>query len=262
MWTLRYRLLDHYPNFAYCDPDLYPVARDDEQAAADAWWAGVRAGSPEALAISSEHGFREPLTNAQRLTAYRDHKKLTVISMTEVSSGYAYELSTGRPGGEPDQTVVGVITVDGRIREGSHRPRAGGCPICLASGVRVATPTGGVVVADLRPGDVVWTADADGRRLAARVQRVVRRPTPGPHLMLRLVLSDGRVLVAAGAHPGADGRLLRQLRVGQRYDGAIVTSTEWVASTATATFDLLPAGPTGRYWANGILVGSTLGPAR
>jgi hypothetical protein len=36
-WQLRCTLLDHYPTFAYCDPNLYPVARRDEQEAADAW---------------------------------------------------------------------------------------------------------------------------------------------------------------------------------------------------------------------------------
>lgn len=86
----------------------------------------------------------------------------------------------------------------------------------------------------------------------------VRRATPGPHLMLRLALSDGRVLVAAGAHPTADGTYLRQLRMGQRYDGATVVSIGWTPSTAPATYDILPAGPTGTYWANGILIGSTL----
>ena len=45
----------------------------------------------------------------------------------------------------------------------------------------------------------------------APVERVARRDTPGPHLMLRLALSDGRVLVAAGAHPAADGKYLREL---------------------------------------------------
>jgi hypothetical protein len=33
---------------------------------------------------------------------------------------------------------------------------------------------------------------------------------------------------------------------------------DWVQSTASMTFDILPAGSTGTYWANGILVGSTL----
>src|SRR6266481_1511570 len=37
VWQLRYVLLGHYPDFAYCDPDLYPIARGDEQSAADDW---------------------------------------------------------------------------------------------------------------------------------------------------------------------------------------------------------------------------------
>jgi hypothetical protein len=251
-------LLDHYQDFAYCDPDLYPIARDDEQAAADDWWAGADRGSPEVAAIFAEHGYRQPLTPAQRLAAYRDHKKLTVIVMRPVSAGYEYELSTGKPGGEPDRTVVGVITSAGRINERSSRPRPGGCPICLEADTRIATPGGEVPVAVIRPGDLVWTTDSAGRRVAAAVVRVVRRPTPGPHLMLRLSLGDGRVLVAAGAHPGVGGTYLGHLRPGWRYDGATVASVAWFSSTAPATFDLLPAGPTGAYWANGVLVGSTL----
>lgn len=251
-------LLDHYPNFAYCDPDLYPVARDDEQAAADQWWAGVDHGSPEVMSILDHHEYVVPLTRAQRLGAYRDHKKLTVIVMRRLSGGYDFELSIGPPGGEPDQTIAGVITAAGRIDERSRRPRPGGCPICLEAATRIATPEGEVPVADLRQGDLVWTLDLGGHRIAAPIELVARRATPGPHLMLRLVLSDGRILIAAGAHPGLHGEYLRQVRTGQRYDGAAVSSVGWIRSTAPATFDILPAGPTGRYWANAVLVGSTL----
>jgi len=258
VWRLRYLLLDRYPTFAYCDPDLYPVARDDEQAAADAWWSRADRGSPEVVAILGQHGYRQPLAADQRLVAYQDHKKLNVVVMRPVSQGYEFELSVG-PGGEPDQTVVGVITTGGQISERSRRPRRGGCPICLEADTRIATPTGEVTIARLASGDPVWTVDRAGHRIAARVERVVRRPTPGPHLMLRLQLRDGRVLVAAGAHPGADGRYLRELRTGQRYDGTVVASVEWMTSTAAATYDILPSGPSGSYRANGILVGSTLG---
>ena len=258
VWRLRYLLLGHYPNFAFCDPDQYPVARDDEQSAADGWWTRADQGSPEAQAIIAQHGYREPLSAPQRLAAYRDHKKLAVIVMRPVSNGFEYELSIGAPGGEPDQTVVGVVALDGTVHERSRRPRRGGCPICLEAGTRIATPGGDVPVTLIRPGEVVWTTNANGHRVAAPVERVVRPATPGAHLMLRLALSDGRVLVAAGAHPAADGGYLRQLHPGQRYDGATVISVGWTTSTAPATFDLLPAGPTGTYWADGILVGSTL----
>ena len=258
VWELRYLLLDHYPAFAYCDPDYYPVARRDEQSAADQWWGGVDRQSPEMRAILAHHGLREPLTDEQRLAAYRDHKKLNVIVMTAFPGGYQYELSISASGGEPDQTVAGQVTAAGDVREGSRLRRPGGCPICLEADARIATPGGDVPVDRVQPGDVVWTLDAAGRRTAAAVERVVSRPTPGPHLMLHLSLSDGRVLVAAGAHPAADGEYLRQLRIGQRYDGAVVVSIVWVTSTASATFDILPAGATGAYWANGILIGSTL----
>jgi hypothetical protein len=258
MWHLRYLLLNHYPNFAYCDPDSYPVARGDEQSAADAWWASTDHGSPEVQAILAQYRFREPLTAAQRLTAYSDHKKLTVIAMTAVTGGYEYELATSTSGSGPEQTIVGVVGLDGSIRETSRRARPGGCPICLEAGTRIATPAGDVVVALIRPGDMVWTTDATGHRVAAPVEQVISRPTPGPHLMLWLALSDGRVLVAAGAHPAADGTFLRQLHIADQYDGATVASMEWVPSMASMTLDLLPAGSTGTYWANGILVGSTL----
>jgi hypothetical protein len=260
VWRLRYALLGHYPNFAYCDPDSYPVARGDQQAAADAWWASVNRGSAEVQAILAQHTLREPLTAAQRLTAYSDHKVLTAIAMTQVALGYEYQLSISTSGGQPNQTVAGVILLDGSIRETSRQARPGGCPICLEPGTSIATPGGDVPVALIQPGDLVWTTDSFGKRIAAAVERVTSRATPGPHLMLRLALSDGRVLVAAGAHPAADGTFLRQLEVGSPYDGATIAAVDWVQSTASMTFDLLPAGPTGTYWANGILVGSTLKP--
>jgi hypothetical protein len=261
IWRLRYVLLGHYPTFAYCDPDLYPVARLDEQAAADRWWSSVDHSSPEVAAILAQHRYREPLGGAETLASYRDHKKLTVIAMTSVGAGYEYQLSVSATnGGEPDETITGVIAVDGTIHETGRRARVGGCPICLEAGTRIATPHGDVAVALVRPGDEVWTRGADGDRVLAKVERVVRRETPGPHLMLRLALSDGRELVAAGAHPAADGTYLRQLRPGQRFDGATVISADWVVSSAPATFDILPTGPTGTYWANGILIGSTLTP--
>jgi hypothetical protein len=257
VWRLRYVLLSHYPDFAYCDPDSYPVARADQQAAADAWWTSVNRGSAEVQAIVAQHALQEPITAAQRLTAYSDHKKLNAIAMTEVSGGYEYTLSTGASG-QPDHTVSGMVGLDGSVREASRRTAPGGCPICLEAGTRIATPFGDVPVSMVRPGDTVWTTDATGRRVAAPVVQVTSRSTPGPHLMLRLALSDGRVLVAAGAHPAADGTFLRQLRIGEAYDGATVAAMDWVPSTASMTFDILPAGSTGTYWANGILVGSTL----
>jgi hypothetical protein len=48
------------------------------------------------------------------------------------------------------------------------------------------------------------------------------------------------------------------LRVSDRLDGAAVLSAGRVPYSGGATYDLLPAGGTGFYWANGILIASTL----
>jgi hypothetical protein len=58
--------------------------------------------------------------------------------------------------------------------------------------------------------------------------------------------------------PLADGRLVGHLRAGDEVDGSSVVSAELVAYSGGATFDLLPAGKTGAYWANGVLIASTL----
>jgi hypothetical protein len=76
--------------------------------------------------------------------------------------------------------------------------------------------------------------------------------------MVHVVLDDGRELWASPGHPTADGRALSDLRVGDLLDGARVTLLEHLPYEGIATYDLLPSGDTGLYWADGILMGSTL----
>jgi hypothetical protein len=75
---------------------------------------------------------------------------------------------------------------------------------------------------------------------------------------VRLVLGDGRVVLVSPGHPTADGRRVGALRAGDPIDGAHVAAAERVAYGGGATYDVLPAGATGAYWANGVLLGSTL----
>lgn len=46
--------------------------------------------------------------------------------------------------------------------------------------------------------------------------------------------------------------------MGDVLDGALVATVEYVPYNSGATYDLLPSGSTGLYWANGILLKSTL----
>jgi hypothetical protein len=129
--------------------------------------------------------------------------------------------------------------------------------ICLAAGDRIATPTGPVLIAQLRPGMIVWTQDGTGRRIAAHVLLVSHKPAPPGHHVVRVVLSDGRNVEASPGHPTADGRHVGELRPGDLLDGSRVRAVERVSYIGD-TWDLLPAGPTGAYWADDVLLGSTL----
>jgi hypothetical protein len=132
------------------------------------------------------------------------------------------------------------------------------CPICLAAATLIATPSGEVRVSDVKPGMLVWTASLDGSRVAGAVLQVGSTPVPAGHLMVHLMLADGRELLASPGHRTADGRTVGTLAVGDRLDGSTVRLWELVPYAGDRTYDLLPAGPTASYWANGIPLASTL----
>jgi len=114
-----------------------------------------------------------------------------------------------------------------------------------------------VAVEELKVGDIVWTIDA-GARVAVPLAEVGSTPVPSTHRVVELRLSDGRAVDVSPGHPTADGRSVGDVRAGDAYDGAVVLSAELIPYAGRATFDVLPAGATGMYWANGVLLGSTL----
>jgi len=75
--------------------------------------------------------------------------------------------------------------------------------------------------------------------------------------MIRLTLADGRAVEASPGHPTADGRLVGDLNVGDSLGGTHIVRVDRVPY-AGDTWDVLPAGPTGVYWAGGIALTSTL----
>jgi hypothetical protein len=129
---------------------------------------------------------------------------------------------------------------------------------CLPPATRIRTPSGDVAVDRLKAGDLVMTIDASGLAIAVPIVRVRAIPVAGPHAIVAVALADGRTLRASPLHPTATGGTLGALVTGDRLDGAEVVSVRSEPFSADATWDLLPAGPTGAYWADGVLVGSTL----
>jgi len=258
---LKFRVIDAAGPPAFCDPDFYPVARaGGEQSSADAQYATIRADAELYDAIvEHEHLPSGELDEAQKLTLYRAFKKLRALKLTPSGDAYGFAYTTTITS-NTFIAVQGTVRQDGTVTVVSSTPGfRPNCPICLAASTRIDTPDGTRVVTSVKPGMLVWTRSAGGERVAVPVLEVGSTPAPPGHLMVHLRLADGRELWASPGHRTADGRTLGGLAAGAALDGSNVVLWELVPYTGDRTYDLLPAGPTGDYWANGILLASTLG---
>jgi hypothetical protein len=115
-----------------------------------------------------------------------------------------------------------------------------------------------VPVEQLQKGMTVWTVDSTGKRAAGVIIEVATTPVPPTFPVARVGLADGRTLTASAGHPTAEGRVLGDYQPGDTLDGALVVLVEHLAYDGGATYDILPAGTTGVYWANGIQLKSTI----
>jgi hypothetical protein len=259
---LKFQVLDRGGAPVYCDPDFYPIARlGGEEANAIADYAQIQA-DPELYAaiLVHEHLPAGDLTDAQKLTVYRAYKLLRALTLTQSGDQYTFQYRATMSGSI--QLVSGTVSVDGVVAITSQAPSGPPpCPICLAAATLIATPNGAVRVTDVKAGMVVWTESPDGRRVAAPVVEIGNTLVPAGHLMVHLVLADGRELLASPGHRAADGRPVGALAVGDQLDGSTVMKWELLPYSGDRTYDLLPAGPTATYWANGILLSSTLAPS-
>jgi hypothetical protein len=133
-----------------------------------------------------------------------------------------------------------------------------GCPLCVCASpdTPIATPAGDRLIADLRPGDLVYSVEHDAV-VVVPVARINRAPVTEHH-MVRVALASGRILEISAPHPTADGRTFGDLRPGTLLDGIVVTSVTLVPYAHPFTYDILPASATGAYYAGGALIGSTL----
>lgn len=129
--------------------------------------------------------------------------------------------------------------------------------ICLAAQDTIASPTGSMVVSQVTTGMLVWTLDEAGKRVEEPVILVRHTRAPVGHLMVRLALADGRTLEASPGHPTSDSRHVGALQAGDMLDGSRIVKIEFMPYVGD-TWDLLPAGSTGVYWVDGVLLKSTL----
>jgi Hint domain len=256
---LKYRLLAQFPNLFFCDPDYYPVARADEGDLALQHFPELQSNTEEFRAILNHNGLSgiASFTDAQKLLVYREHKKLAAIQFVQRGDEYQFQLKIA-DNNRQGFIIKGLIDGQGTVSVQERQPSFATCPICLAAHSQIDTPNGPKAVEDLRVGDPVWTADKNGKRILGTILRVVRVLVPSDHQMDHILLEDGRELWASPGHPTTDGRTLADLKPGDLLGGARIVLVELVPYDQPATFDLLPSGATGFYWADGILIGSTL----
>ncbi len=259
---LKFKVMDTVGVPVFCDPDFYPIARlGGEQASADTYYPQIRANAELYSAIVAHENLPSgDLDEAQKLTVYRAFKRLRALVLTKTGDSYTFEIRVQtKSSNKAVELVDGSVRVDGVVTISSRTPSGmPPCPICLAAATVIATPNGDVRVTDVKPGMLVWTATSDGSRIAAPVIEIGSMEVPSGHLMVHVRLADGRELLASPGHRTSDGRPLGSLAAGDEVDGSKVTLWELVPYDGSRTYDLLPAGPTGEYWANGIILSSTL----
>ncbi len=253
---LKYRLIDKIGPPLFCGPPVVRMPADGEAAQEVAALRSQDSATFDAIV-------RHEKLDATHLTADDDRRILQQVQLLEAlrlqAEGqlFRFDYIAGRPSPEH---VVGTIDAHGAISLESHDPTPfpgrGGCPICLVAADRIATPNGEVPVAELRPGVLVWTMDA-GRRVAAPISVVSHTPAPFGHRVSRVVLADGRAVIASPGHPTGDGRRVGELNPGDLLDGSRVMTIDLIPYVGD-TWDLLPLSSTGEYWADDVLLGSTL----
>ena len=256
---LKYLLIHHFGGVFVAEPVVLPREIRLEQA--QNAMPVIRGNGEEFQAILQELGIEGAvtLTDEQQLLVFGEKTKLNHIRLEPSEDAYAFELVIGGRNDRSD--VKGTVSRQGTITVHSNEPSLGPLPVCLALRTRIQTPNGDIQVRDLLSGTEVWTTDASGARIAATIGKVASSPVPKGHEMIDLVLDDGRSLTASPSHPLADGRALEELVIGEIMDGARVVSAKRVTYQETHTYDVLPEGSTGLYWANEILIASTLSKA-
>ncbi len=257
---LKYLLMHRFGGVFVAEPVVLPREIRLEQA--QNAMPAIRDNDEEFQAILQELGIEDAvtLTDEQRLLVFDEKTKLNHVRLEPSGNAYAFELVTGGRNDRSD--VKGSVNRQGTITVHSNEPSVGPLPICLSGSTRIQTLDGGVQVRDLPAGTDIWTTDPSGARIAATIGKVVSSPVPKGHEMIDLVLDDGRSLTASPGHPLADGRALEELVIGEIMDGARVVSAKRVTYQETHTYDVLPQGSTGLYWANEILIASTLSKSR
>ncbi len=130
---------------------------------------------------------------------------------------------------------------------------------CLHPSTLISTPTGYKSIKMLKRNERIWTLDGNGTKVVGKIVTVSKSLTSQTHHLIHLTLADRREMLVSPLHPLSDyEKDIRDLQRMPKYDGARIVSISHYYYPNQYTYDILPSGETGSYWANGILLGSTL----
>jgi hypothetical protein len=122
--------------------------------------------------------------------------------------------------------------------------------ICLHPETPVDAPKGPIAIQDIRPGDEVFSEDAEGNRVAVVVTHAIARRVLPSHAMLEVVCPSGAKFLVSPKHPLPAGNPISDL-----VKGRLVTNT------TRYTYDILVGSASGLYFVHGLALGSTLNRA-
>src|SRR4030042_2211704 len=111
-YQLAYQLVEKYPDLFWCDPDFYPIGRDEEANALEQFPA-IESSVIKFAAILQKLGLpqKSDYTAAEKLSIYRQHKLISYgVQMSPVTDGYSFALRTGNEGVE-GKRYEGTITL-------------------------------------------------------------------------------------------------------------------------------------------------------
>jgi hypothetical protein len=256
---LKYLLIDYFDDIFYVDPDYYPVAREgQEQKNAREQFSVIREDEAGFLAILQRLGLygKTDYTDEEILQIYREHKLLNLAVLIIPSEDkYFFDLRITEGQGE---RIEGSITPVGKIEILKREPCFNTYPICLVKGTKITTLYGPVAIEDMQPGMAIWSLDDSGNRIVANIIKTSITPVTESFLVVELKLTDGRTVTVSPGHPTAEDCAIGDYQVGDYLDGARIEMLRYVTYEAGMTYDLLPDRTTHLYWANDILLKSTL----
>ncbi len=126
-------------------------------------------------------------------------------------------------------------------------------PVCCSYGTRIKTTGEEKNIAAIKKGDLVISDENKPVKVIKTSKVEVK-----DHNVLKIKLNDATILEISPNHPIGDGRLFKDLMIGDKIDSRMVVETNLIPYKYKYTYDILPDSKSGNYYANGVFIGSTL----